>query len=198
MFGLDELTAVIPPPANPVIKLTDADWLRQYGLIGTRLPSDFALVYKTYGLGWFNSRSHRWSASLHLHFSGFVWSAADRLTALRLIKERRPKNVPFPLYWEPNGLLPWGYMRGDIDLCWRVRGELVDNWRIVVLRAVSGKYEEFEMSAIQFLARVIAGSVTCSLMPKGFPGAKGVAFHQDEPLTLAPRADGGASTSSGR
>ena len=184
MFGLDELTAIIPPPANPVVKMTDADWMRIYNGIGTRLPSDFVLTYQTYGLGWFRSRSHRWSGNVWLNWDGlptggFLYTVPRRLTALRLIKERRPKNIPFPLYWETSGLLPWGSASNDTDLCWRVRGELVDNWRVVVLRAGAGQHEEFEMSAIQFLARVISGSVKCSLLPKGFPGEKGVEFSPD-------------------
>jgi hypothetical protein len=181
MFGFDELTAIIPPPTNLENKLTDNDWLRIFSGIGTRLPEDFVRTSQTYGPGTFYSLSHRWSASIHLHcnglaIGGFLHTVPGRLTAIRLIKERRPKNVPFPLYWEPGGLLPWGLVSNDTDLCWRVRGNLVDNWRVVVLRAGAGQFEEFDMSAIQFLARVIAGTVKCSLLPKGFPGEKGVGF----------------------
>jgi hypothetical protein len=183
MFGLEELTAVLPPPVRPRITMTDADWHQLYGQIGTRLPGDFIQTYKTYGDGFFYSKTHRMSASVSLYagalaapFCAFCVHVPERSTALRVIKEKRPKCVPFPLYWEPGGLLPWGRATNETDLCWRVRGELVDNWQVVVLRAGKGEHETFEMSAIQFLARVISGKVACSLLPKGFPGSEGVGF----------------------
>ena len=52
-----------------------------------------------------------------------------------------------------------------------------------VLRAKAGQSQVFEMSAIQFLARAIAGRVTCDLLPKGFPGRKGVFFKDFRTLT---------------
>lgn len=180
MFGLDELTAVLPPPARPRITMTDADWIQTFERIGTRLPGDFIQTYKTYGDGFFYSKSHRMSANVSLYAGAlaapFSKHVPERLTALRVIKEKRPKCVPFPLYWEPGGLLPWGRATNDTDLCWRVRGELVDNWQVVVVRAGKGEHETFEMSAIQFLARVIAGTTACGLLPKGFPGDQGVGF----------------------
>lgn len=183
MFGIDELTAVVAPPVNPGISVTQSDWNVVFERIGTRLPTDFIQAYKLYGDGSFASRTHPMSASVWLHagrpFSSFERRVPERLSHLRLTKERRPKLVPFPLYWEPNGLLPWARATKDTDLCWRVRGELVDNWTVVVLRAGAGHHESFEMSAIQFLARAIAGTVVCTLLPKGFPGAEGVSF---EPL----------------
>ena len=180
MFGLDEITAALPPPTNPGISMTDADWIQLFERIGTRLPTDFIQFYKAYGDGYFCSKTHRMSANVMLYagvgMAAFFPHVPRRLTELRIIKEKRPKCVPFPLYWEPNGLLPWGSATNDTDLCWQVRGELVDNWHVVVLRAGRGEHEVFKMSAIQFLARVISGTVTCHLLPKGFPGMVGVGF----------------------
>src|SRR4029079_769267 len=103
-------------------------------------------------------------------------SVPARLTELRVHKEKRPKSIPFPLYWEPNGLLPWGKTTNDTDLCWRVHGELVDNWKVVALRVASREYEEFDLTMTEFLKAIISGSTVSQLMPKGFPGDKGVEF----------------------
>lgn len=179
MFGLEELTAILPPPPRPRVTMTDADWIQVFNHFGTRLPGDFVQTYKTYGDGYFYSKTHRMSAGVSFHAGAcapFSRHVPERLSALRVLKEKRPKCVPFPLYWEPGGLLPWGRATNDTDLCWRVRGELVDNWPVVVLRPGKGEHETFEMSAIQFLARMIAGKVVCGLLPKGFPGAEGVGF----------------------
>ncbi len=180
MFGLDELTSVIPPPSRPRITMADSDWIQLFQQIGTRLPGDFVQTYKAYGDGYFYSKTHCMSANLGLYAGAmcqpFFPHVPRRLSALRIIKEKRPKCVPFPLYWEPGGLLPWARATNDTDLCWRVRGELVDNWQVVVLRAGKGEFETYEMSAIQFLARAIKGTIASNLLPKGFPGTEGVAF----------------------
>jgi hypothetical protein len=189
MFGLDELKAVLPPPADPRITAGQAEWIAIFDTIGTRLPGDFVETYKAYGDGAFVSRSHPRSANVWLYAGSrepFHRRTAKHLSLLRLTKERRAKLVPFPLYWEPSGLLPWGRASNELDLCWRVSGELVDNWPVVVLRAGTGENETFEMSAIQFLARVIAKSISCSLMPMGFPGEKGVEFQSFGPSTHTP------------
>jgi len=179
MFGVDELKAILPPPASPCVTSSQMDWIAIFEAIGTRLPGDFIEAYKAYGDGVFVSRSHPRSAGLWLHAGArepFHRRAAEHLSSLRLAKERRAKLVPFPLYWEPAGLLPWGRATNKLDLCWRVSGELADNWPVIVIRAGTGENETFEMSAIEFLARVIAKSVSCSLLPTGFPGEKGVEF----------------------
>jgi len=160
--------------------MSDEDWRSTFQRIGTRLPTDFVYAYKAYGDGYFYSKSHKMTANVSLYagkaLGSFFNNAPKRLSELRVVKEKRPKCVPFPLYWEPGGLLPWGRATNDADLCWVVRGELVDNWQVVVLRPGRGHYQVFEMTAIQFLARVIAGTVSCDLLPKGFPGAEGVGF----------------------
>ncbi len=186
MKKIEELAAVIPPPEKPNITLMDADWLEVFTHIGTRLPQDYVQFYKTYGEGYFYSISHPRTANVSIYagrYSGpmaqsssFRKCVPSRLSELRLQKERRPKSVPAPLYWEPSGLLPWGRATNDTDLCWKVHGELVDNWTVVVLRTAQGQLESFDVSMTAFLKGIIEGSIQCSLLPKGFPGEKGVAW----------------------
>jgi hypothetical protein len=84
----------------------------------------------------------------------------------------------------------------------------VDKWPVVVIRPGAGQSQVFEMSAIRFLARAIAGTITCDLLPKGFPGRKGVFFQSfpsgtsSVPGSLAPAQpgtppNGGPATPSG-
>lgn len=98
------------------------------------------------------------------------------MSELRILKEHRPKAVLLPLYWEPQGLLPWAKAGNDADLCWLVGAEPVGNWPVVILRTQSRTHERFDMSAVRFLARVAKGSVTFDLLPEHFPGTNGVAF----------------------
>ena len=181
MFGIDELKEVIPFPVSPCGSMDDVQWLQIFGGLGTRLPLDYVSMRKAFGEGYFFSISHKWSASLEFYdlrpqTAPNQFSAFGRLNELRIKKEKSPKSIPFPLYYDPKGLLPWGRLSNDADICWRVSGHLVDDWTTVVIRPASKEHEVFEMSAVQFLARVLNGKVVSSILPTGFPGAKGVAF----------------------
>jgi hypothetical protein len=180
MKKIDDLAAVIAPPAVPNVTISDDRWLDLFERFGTRLPQDFVQFHKRYGSAYFYSISHKRSANLSVYSDeasgAFEKVVPKRLTELRLVKESRPKSVPFPLYWEPYGLLPWGRLSNDTDLCWRVRGELVDNWHVVALRPGSREYEEYEMTMTEYLRAVISGSLQSRLLPTGFPGEKGVGF----------------------
>jgi hypothetical protein len=181
VFGIDELRAVVRPPTAPVVSLGGQDaWLALFRQFGTRLPEDFVQFHRVYGEGSLVSLTHELSASVGLWggltYSAFSTQVPARLSALRELKERRPQSVPLPLYWEPHGLLPWGRASNDADLCWVVSGALVDDWSVVVLLTQERAHERFDMSALQFLARVANGTVSCRLLPDHFPGSKGVAF----------------------
>ncbi len=115
MKKLEQLAAVIPPPSQPRQIIADEDWLGLFKRFGTRLPQDFVQYHKVYGAGFFYSLTHKMTACLEIYGGSkhqcFEFAVPERLSELRLAKERRPKSLPFPLYWEPNGLLPWGARR---------------------------------------------------------------------------------------
>ncbi len=175
--SVHELARVVSPPQRPTATVeSTAKWNDVFAAIGTRLPEDFVQFHKYYGDGYFFSVSHKASANLAPYQQGVSGGAIQRLHELRLLKESRPTRVPCPLYFSPDGLLPWGGTSNEADLCWRVHGELVDNWPVVVLRTAKGEYEEFDCGMAAFLAGVIRGELQCSLLPKNFPGTKGVGW----------------------
>jgi len=184
---VQDLAAVIPPPAAPRVTIdTHEKLIELYDVFGTRLPEDFIQFHKTYGEGYFFSVSHKMSANLivygndyhigNTHGGALRQAAMKRLHELRLIKERRPKRVPYPLFCEPGGLLPWGSTTNGVDLCWQVRGDLVDNWKVTALRAGTGEHQQFDVGVAGFLRDVITGHSACPFLPKGFPGEKGIGW----------------------
>jgi hypothetical protein len=181
MKVIDDLQTVIQPPATPNTRFSSfSAWDEVFDQLGTRLPQDFVQYHKVFGDGFFYSRTHKLSACLSVyggerHFS-LRQSVPERLSKLRAAKERRPKSVPHPLYWEPNGLLPWGRTSNDTDLCWSVRGDLPEHWRVVVLRVAAAASESYDLGMAEFLTGLIGGKIQSALMPQGFPGAKGIAF----------------------
>ena len=151
MKSLEHLISIVRPPTKPnALSWNDWRWVALFGHFGTRLPEDYVQFNIVYGDGYFESISHPRTANIsiygHVESFGLAKMAPRRLTELRLAKERRPKSVPYPLYWEPNGLLPWGRTTNGVDLCWSVQGELVDNWGVVVLRQGTSKSECYDVS----------------------------------------------------
>jgi hypothetical protein len=66
------------------------------------------------------------------------------------------QDVPFPIYPERTGLLPWGTY-GDVDVIgWRT-GALPDSWYVVYLDQIDGFFEVREMGFLTFLIAAIKG-----------------------------------------
>ena len=184
---VEELAAVIPPPVSPRITIDTHERLVElFDVFGTRLPEDFIQFHRAYGEGCFFSVSHKTSANLIVYGNSYRLprndgpalreAATKRLNELRLVKEARPKRVPYPLFCEPGGLLPWATTTNGVDLCWQVRGDLVDDWKVVALRSGTGEHQQFDVGVAGFLRDIITGRSVCEFLPKGFPGEKGVGW----------------------
>lgn len=181
MKAIDDLKTVIDPPVVPnSVLTTPAAWQELFDRLGTRLPEDFVQFHQAFGDGYFYSRTHKRTANLSVYGGirsfNFGTLVPKRLHELRLAKERRPKSVPHPLCWEPRGLLPWARTTNDTDLCWSVRGDLVDDWTVVVLRVGASASESYECGMAEFLTGLFTGRLHSALLPNGFPGEKGAAF----------------------
>jgi hypothetical protein len=182
MNPLDALYSVSPPPPDArTVAWGDPCWPELFKRLGTRLPEDFVQFQTTYGYGCFASRTHPRSMSVAVIGSitnfEFQSRSAELLTDMRLMKEKRPKSIPFPIYCEPGGLLPWGRISNGTILCWAVRGGLVDDWAVVAVRPTTKQAERYEMGFARFLAGLLSGQLAPAWAPKGLPGPKGVEFH---------------------
>jgi hypothetical protein len=179
---IEEFKSIIPPPKEIYVRNGDQEWLTVFKAFGTRLPEEFLQFHKSYGDGYFFSLSHKMSANIsifgsnNLKQNSFLFSVPEKMNELRQIKAKSPKKIPFPLFWEPRGLLPWGCGTNGSVFCWITDGDLVDNWETVIIRPPSGDYQHYNLTMIELLIKVISGEIECSLLPKGFPGKKGVAY----------------------
>src|SRR5664280_145864 len=110
---MEQLREILPPPPE-VPKLTPADWIKAEETIGTPLPSDFKEFVDEYGSG---------DIGMLLLIPSPLSSDEDtRLVpfvdkTLGLLREIRAAEMPmpFPIYPEPGGLLPFGEpTEGDV------------------------------------------------------------------------------------
>ena len=76
--------------------------------------------------------------------------------------------VPFPLYFEPGGLFPWGVTANGEDLLWKTAGD-PDRWTVVAIGRSCGT-EAFDLSMSRFLAAVLRGDIRPEFLGAGALG----------------------------
>lgn len=156
---IDELVNLVPPPMNPVH--STGDWVAIVSDLGIDLPSDYKQFIERYGEGVLCS---------YFDFeSPFAFeSPRSRLRTLVRYYEswaERGREIPYSLYPESPGLLPF-CSYGDVDMiAWYTKGE-PDSWSIVYHDREEGCFP-VEMGFLQFLLSVLNGR---SPLPKSVIG----------------------------
>lgn len=160
---IDELLDVLPAPQDPVESGRGEQWPAVHDRIGVLLPRDYADFITHYGTGcvsgWL-SVYNPFSENPNLNL--FRRIAAD-LSGLRDLKASAPRTVPFPLYFEPGGLLPWGTsIDGDI-FCWLTSG-LEGVWKVAVIC----RHDDPEVHSVS-MSQFISRACTRALASRAFP-----------------------------
>jgi hypothetical protein len=83
------------------------------------------------------------------------------------LREQFPEDYPYPLYFEPGGLLPWGISEdGDYYYCWLTRG-LPDKWPVITVPR-HADVELFEMTMVKFIEGALLGEIESGAIPSYF------------------------------
>jgi hypothetical protein len=163
---IDELLAVLPAPSTPAESSAANNWGTITDQFGEPLPNDFMQFIDHYGSGTVNAHIsvfNPFSTNPHLNL---IRQSMIQLSALRLLKAEFPEEIPFPLFFEPGGLLPWGLsIDGDV-YCWLTKG-ISGRWEVVVI-CRSGGAEHFSVTMTQFLARLIKEDIVSASVPSDF------------------------------
>lgn len=131
--ALVRLQEVLPPP-EPAIETGSATaWASVEEDLGLALPSDYKQFIARYGTGSIDR-----SLVVFNPFARFETLRLDRRNLIsrqigpfRLHREEEGMDVPYPLYPEPGGLLPWGRTTRGGFLFWITVGD-PDGWTVVV------------------------------------------------------------------
>lgn len=160
---LDPLLNIMPPPTEPVECGTWEDWIRIQRYLGTRLPIDYKRFINTYGSG--QAGEFLW---VYNPFSKGYLNLLERvfsdLGSLRAIKaEFGLDQVPYPLYAEPGGLLPWGHTINGDALYWLTNGENPDQWTIAINETRSPIWEEHQGYFVTFMTKFVSGELASKI-----------------------------------
>lgn len=127
---LQKLIAVLPPPEKPFA--ASGDWIDVQTQLGIELPSEYKQFIATYGSGKI--------CNFFVLFSPFVKNEAWNLTSyisLRVagysdyISTNVLDKIPFPLYPQKEGLIPFGTTENGHIFNWHSKGD-PDHWPIII------------------------------------------------------------------
>ena len=157
-MGIGALIEAVPPPSAPVSTFA-GPWGPIEADLGLTLPADYKDFVRLYG---------------HGHFLGFlgvnVPATANRyvhltFSALMICNAHRGADgLPYPLWPEPGGLLPFGSTDNGDYLCWLTGGR-PEEWSIVVWGRAFDHFQAFACDMTSFLA----GLATGAIQPEDFP-----------------------------
>jgi uncharacterized protein (TIGR02996 family) len=144
---MEELRAILSPPRRPTN--AEGDWSAIEASLGLRLPADYKSFISTYGSGSIGSIEIESPLGLQTDMRSWWAGWAGLIADLAEFED-----VPYPVFPEPGGLLPFGTF-GDVDLlCWRTIGE-PDQWPFVYHDRYQGFFEIKGLSAVEFLLEAV-------------------------------------------
>lgn len=171
---IDKLIELAPPPTDPLDRGSTDKWGAVTDFFGKALPTDYMSFVDRYGtvqlndeLQIFNPFSENPDTDLHHQF-------VFLLAQISQLKEEFPESCPYPLMFEPGGLLPWGITKDGDIFCWSTSG-MSGKWTVVVL-CRQYEPEEFDLSMVGFLVATIEGNIRSSAIPTNWA---------DEPAVFA-------------
>ncbi|MDQ8704698.1 SMI1/KNR4 family protein [Streptomyces sp. LHD-70] len=171
--ALARLVELIPPPVEPRVK----EWHSAEQSLGVQLPSDYKELVHTYG-------GSNWDDYLYLlepgcpndNYDLIEWDEqqGEALDGLWEFEEK-----PTQLEEEGARVIPWATTDNGECLYWLIRpGQAPADWTVMVNEARGDQWEHHEVSCTQFLAGVLSGDLTSSLLSSRFP----LTVHEFRPL----------------
>ena len=162
-MSIKQLIDILEPPVSPVESKANNDWGSITSRFNMPLPTDYMQFIDKYGSGeiggWltvFNPFSKNQNICL-------IDQLLYLLSGLRILKEKYPEICPYPLMFEPAGILPWGIsIDGDI-YCWQTAGAS-GKWKVIIIGRHS-EPEEVDLTFSSFLSKAILGELESNTIP---------------------------------
>lgn len=159
-MAIHELLAVVPPPSEP---FNGGPAERRHFIekaLGTALPDDFLELALRYGTGRFCGEIQVFNP-----FSDDYLEVVERIADLyRDLKKAEGETcVPFSIFPESPGFLPWGDSWNGFGFFWLTEGE-PNQWpTVLVVPRQSEVFQTFPMQMTSFLARAFKDPLPCVL-----------------------------------
>jgi hypothetical protein len=162
---LETLVSIAPPPGEPHEVGSNEGWLEVNRALGTDLPADYKKFIELYGTGVLGGFLWIYNPFSKDHNQNLLVRIPEDLNIWRSMRAKYGESeCPYPLYPEPNGILPWGHIDTGSELFWQTNGE-PDEWTVVVNEARGPEFEGFNQSMSGFLASLLMGDISSDVLP---------------------------------
>lgn len=162
-----DLCEAVSPPANAVEPGNPEAFTAVEARLGFALPADYKSLIHAYGTGSWMGFLWVLNPFAHSRFLNLFEQTQRQLDAERTIRANWPTQVPFPIYPEQGGLLPWAMTDNGDRLYWLTEGQ-PETWATIVCESRGPRYDYHRMSCCAFLRRWIAGELRISVFPDDF------------------------------
>ena len=166
-MSIERLGEILAPPMNPI----DVPLARAWSSIEKKfckLPDDYKNFIETYGSGCIDGFIwifNPFASNRNLNLSDQV---QVKIEALNDLAKTFNEGIPFPLFPEPNGLLPFGVTDNGDVLFWQVTKDPVD-WKVIINAAREPKWEKYDVGMTDLLAGLLSRKLICGIFPEDFP-----------------------------
>jgi len=175
-MAIQDLLQVVECPQRPIDRGSDEEWRSLQQHLGLGLPSDWHDFGRYYGTGRFRDNDRLIMNVFNPFASNVLHEIGQYCDFFREAKGIiGPDEVPYGIFPERPGLLPWGDDHSGGRLCWLTIGP-PDQWPVIVNPPRDNYYEQFDMPMTSFLAACFRREITCVLWADCFVGPEPVIF----------------------
>jgi hypothetical protein len=174
---LDALMQLVPPPAKPTEVGTLKKWRDVEKKLGTNLPVDYREFVFAYGTGLFAKFYRVYNPFAASEYTALLPQVQTVCKMERDFKESNPERVPYPIYPDAVGLLPWGNDENGNYYFWLTEGE-PDEWTVAQNEARGKGYRAQPCSMTEFLTQVLQKKIKA--LASGYPQKKDMVFESWE------------------
>ncbi len=181
-MSVTELSAVVPPPAQPRDVGDLAAWSAVEARVGTRLPTDFREFVFRYGTGVFNDPGRLCVFPRNPLAPDFEARFRADLDWVRQMKALAGEGeFPYGVFPTAPGLILWADDDNGCMFFWLTEGD-PDDWPVLVTPPGGYFWERFDMPMTSFLAQAFSRRLVCGPwhLPEFFSGPRRVKFAQEQ------------------
>jgi hypothetical protein len=153
---IEPLKALVPPPAHPSEVGTLQQWQAVERQLGLVLPTDYREFIFSYGTGLFADFYRIYNPFAVSAYTAFIPSVLRTCAGAREIKGKFSDRVPFPLFPDRPGLLPWGNDENGNDYFWLTEGD-PDTWKVLSDEVRGDGFQEYGCTMTEFLTGILLG-----------------------------------------
>jgi hypothetical protein len=174
-MALHKLRSIVAPPLEPR-EVGDLDgWKEIEKQLGTALPDEYRDFIFTYGTGQFAHFYGIFNPFAANEYAAFLPSVKRICDAERETKRNWPEVVPYPIYPEPGGLLPWGCDDNGNYYFWVTSAD-ANTWQVVSDEVRGEGFREYGRNMTEFLTDVLLGKI--EPLAGGYPCKDDFVFEQ--------------------